>query len=130
MAIGWLTVLQSIPWSDVISNAPKVVDGAKKLWSTVSGKPGTSGPAEAVRAATGPTAMVTRLDRIETDVAALHQQMLESAELIKSLANQNAQLIVRIDENRQGMRWLLGLAALATVVAIVALLAIWAQLQA
>jgi hypothetical protein len=32
MAIGWLAVLQLVPWSDVISNAPKIAEGAKKLW--------------------------------------------------------------------------------------------------
>ena len=31
MAIPWLTVLQAVPWGDVIRNAPKVADGAKKL---------------------------------------------------------------------------------------------------
>ena len=39
MPIPWLTVLQSVPWSDVISNAPKVAGGAKKLWDSVARKP-------------------------------------------------------------------------------------------
>ena len=39
MAIGWLTVLQSVPWAEVVSNAPKVAAGAKKLWSAVGRKP-------------------------------------------------------------------------------------------
>lgn len=30
MAIGWLAVLQMVPWSDVINNAPKVAEGAEK----------------------------------------------------------------------------------------------------
>ena len=38
MAIGWLTVLQSVPWSDVVRNAPKVAAGAKKLWDNVANK--------------------------------------------------------------------------------------------
>ena len=29
MAIGWLTILKTVPWTEVISNAPKVADGAK-----------------------------------------------------------------------------------------------------
>ena len=28
MAIGWLTILQSVPWTEVIKNAPKVAEGA------------------------------------------------------------------------------------------------------
>ena len=31
MAIAWLTVLKMVPWGEVINNAPKVADGAKKL---------------------------------------------------------------------------------------------------
>jgi len=38
MAIGWLTVLSHVPWTEVINNAPKVAEGAKKLWKSVSGK--------------------------------------------------------------------------------------------
>ena len=39
MAVGWLMVLQSVPWSDVIKNAPKLAEGAKKLWDAVAGHP-------------------------------------------------------------------------------------------
>ncbi|MCK9453511.1 MAG: hypothetical protein M0Q90_17600, partial [Bacteroidales bacterium] len=38
MAAAWLTVLANVPWSDVIKNAPKVVDGSKKFWKTVTKK--------------------------------------------------------------------------------------------
>ena len=38
MAIGWLTILQSVPWTEVIKNAPKVAEGARKLWSAVAKK--------------------------------------------------------------------------------------------
>ena len=36
MAAGWVTVLQMVPWGEVIKNAPKVADGAVKLWNSVS----------------------------------------------------------------------------------------------
>lgn len=50
MAIPWLVVLQSVPWTDVIRNAPKVADGAKKLWNTVNRKtPAQESPTEAVK---------------------------------------------------------------------------------
>ena len=38
MAAGWVTVLQMVPWGEVIKNAPKVADGAVKLWSSVTKK--------------------------------------------------------------------------------------------
>lgn len=38
MAIGWFALLTKVPWSEVISNAPKVADAAKKLWKVVADK--------------------------------------------------------------------------------------------
>ena len=40
MAINWMTLLAAVPWTEVIKNAPKVADSAKKLWHTVGGKDG------------------------------------------------------------------------------------------
>ena len=44
MAIPWLTLLKVVPWSDVIANAPKVADGARKLWNRAH-KPVAADPA-------------------------------------------------------------------------------------
>ena len=35
-----------VPWPDVITNAPKVGDGAKKLWNAVGDKPPSAQPAD------------------------------------------------------------------------------------
>lgn len=122
MAIGWLTVLQSVPWSDVISNAPKVAEGAKKLWNMVGRK---SVPPESSEVSTQPAdlseaptlaALVARTTALEAAVADLHDQMLASSELIKALAEQNAQLIQRIEANRVRVRWV-GAAVVALVMA-------------
>lgn len=130
MAIGWLTVLQSVPWSEVISNAPKVAQGAKKLWKKVGKQaPASEGTEASAHAATEPPTMDTlqaRVNALEATVADLHGQMLTSSELITTLAEQNAQLVQRIEANRVRLRWfgvaivvlavaaLLGLAALMT----------------
>ena len=95
MAIPWLVVLKSVPWKEVISNAPLVADGAKKLWNAVGNKPPV--PASAVEAAETPqpaesvdlVALQSRLAKIESATAELHGQMLASSELIKTLAEQN-----------------------------------------
>ena len=61
MPVPWLAVLQSVPWSDVIKNAPKVADGARKLWSSVGGKSQAASPPEAaVPAAHRPTCRPSR----------------------------------------------------------------------
>lgn len=120
MAIGWLTVLKMVPWGDVIENAPKVATGAKKLWQTVGKKPVAAAPAaparEVLRAASPEVAALqAQVAELQTAVADLHQQMLVSSELIQSLADQNTQLIKRVEVNRVRLLWLtavvLGLAA-------------------
>ena len=44
MAIPWLTVLQAVPWSDVLAQAPKVVDAAGKLWRRTRQRASSSRP--------------------------------------------------------------------------------------
>ena len=129
MAIGWLTVLQSVPWADVISNAPKVADGAKKLWNVIAKKPPSpETEAPIAQPALSPearaiAALQLRVAALETAAADLHDQMLASSELIKALAEQNTQLIGRIEVNRLRVLWLAGAGA-AAVAGIVALF-IW-----
>ena len=128
MAIGWLAVLKSVPWSEVINNAPKVADGARKLWNTVARK---SSPPEVSDASTQPVvalesqplaALEARVITLEAAVSDLHGQMLASSELIKALADQNAQLIQGIETNRVRLLWL---SAATAVVAIAALLGLF-----
>ena len=127
MPVPWLAVLQSVPWSEVIKNAPKVADGARKLWSSVGGKPqAATTPVAALPAAAASdtqtlATLEPRLGGIDSAIADLHAQMLASSELIKALADQNAQLIKRIETNR--VRWL-WLAAAMVVVGIIAVAAL------
>ncbi|MDO8718619.1 MAG: hypothetical protein Q7K20_06500 [Polaromonas sp.] len=114
MAIGWLTVLQSVPWSDVVRNAPKVAVGAKKLWNSVGKKP----PSGAHPVADAPgtfapgvqsvSALALRVRDLEADAADLQSQLVASSEVIKALADQNTQLIIRVDTLRVRMLWLAG----------------------
>lgn len=102
MAISWMTVLAAVPWTEVIKNAPKVADGAKKLWNTVGSKKGQTAGTDlaAARRSSDPTVRVAAL---EATVDELSKQMQASAELIKALAEQNAQLVERIELNRRRM---------------------------
>jgi len=93
MAIPWLVVLQSVPWAQVISNAPKVAEGARKLWNAVSKKsPVQEPPVESpdVSSSSGSASIATlqaRLAAMEIATTDLHDQMLASSELIKTLAD-------------------------------------------
>jgi hypothetical protein len=108
MAIGWLTVLKMVPWTDVISNAPVVADGAKKLWKAVAKKTpvaaaDTGFASDSVSDSLEPPSLASlqlQLSATQAAVLDLRQQMLESSELIKSLADQNNQLIKRVETNR------------------------------
>jgi len=128
MPVRWLTVLQTVPWSDVIKNAPRVADGARKLWSSVAKKTQDDIPTQpAVRAAsthdvTAIAALQSRCGTMESAIADLHAQMLASSELIKALADQNAQLIQRAESARLRSRWLAAAVAVVGVVALVALM--------
>ncbi len=128
MPIPWLAVLQGLPWTDVIRNAPKVADGARKLWSTVS-KNGPfeelpTGSVEAPHAQESQAVALlqSRVAEMESAIADLHSQMLASSELIKTLAEQNARLIERVETSRIRVMWLtwatgaFGIIAIASLV--------------
>ena len=110
MAIGWMAVLKMVPWGDVIENAPKVAAGAKKLWSKVGNRSVSgslpvnhnepSGP-QALTGQDAIRALQTQVTELQVATAELHQQMLESSSLIQSLAEQNTQLVQRIELNRK-----------------------------
>ena len=131
MAAGWMSVLKMVPWSDVISSAPKVADGAKKLWSTVAKKAGVVGesapdepPAEPqdLPAAELLALLQGQLARQEAGLSDLRQQLLSSTALVQTLAEQNAQLVQRVEANRVRVRWL----TLAVFVLGLGLAALWA----
>lgn len=129
MAIAWLSVLQAVPWSDVISNAPKVAEGAKKLWSTVTNRPVPTAPepAEAKSTAASPPAQALaalegRVAALEATTAQMHGQLVASSALIKALAEQNAQLVQRIESNRVRLLWLAAMALAGLAAGIASLL--------
>jgi small-conductance mechanosensitive channel len=128
MAIPWLAILSNVPWKDVINNAPKVADGAKKLWKSVAKKSGPSEPANTnVQPAHSSeeqtiASLDTRIIELKNEVAALHDQMLASSEIIEALAEQNTQLIKSIAIFRGRV---LRLGLLTVTLSLVALLALY-----
>jgi len=111
MAVPWLTVLKMVPWGDVISNAPKVADGAKKLWSSVSKKGDTAPvPPSASDGLETDAQMLRRLQQQvgsqQAELAAVHEQLLATSSVVQQLAEQNAALIQRMERQRLQLRWL------------------------
>ena len=113
MAIGWLTVLQSVPWSEVVRNAPKVAAGAKKLWDNVANKSAANPDVAADGSGLAPEPAPATLEGLQQQVlslqaasAHLQQRLIESSDLIGTLAEQNAQLIQGIQALRRRLFWL------------------------
>lgn len=130
MAAGWVTVLQMVPWGEVIKNAPKVADGAVKLWNSVSKKRvdgETDSDLTDVMLATDMAAVEKlehRLHSAEQTITDLQAQVVQSAGVIKELASQNTQLVAQIESNRKAVTVLgvvLALSILAVVVQAVVL---------
>lgn len=101
MAISMLSAFKIIPWSDVLTAAPYIVQGAEKLWSIIAGKPapqrGNGRVEEEASQSVSLTALDTRVRSLELLTAELHKEVLLSSELIKSLAQQNIQLVQAVD---------------------------------
>jgi len=107
-----------------MGNAPMVVDGAKKLWNAIAkksrspeiaaptGQPALSPEAQAI------STLQIQLAAVEAAASDLHDQMLASSELIKALAEQNTQLIKRIEANRVRVLWLAGATVVIGIVAV------------
>jgi len=127
MAISLLAAFKAIPWTDVITAAPTIVQGAEKLWGTVTKK--KNGAPEAPAATTGQHAPETgsavdaRLQALETRIADLQSEALSSSALIKSLAEQNAQLVKAVEILRVRTRILLRWGGLALAVALLCAIA-------
>jgi hypothetical protein len=130
MAISWISVLKMVPWSDVINNAPKIAEGARNLWSAVSKKPPelelpvAGKQPEISDEAQSIDILKAQLAAAESAVSDLHNQMLESSELIKALADQNTQLIKRVEVNRVRVLWLAGATFVLAVVSAINLVVI------
>jgi hypothetical protein len=111
MATGLLTVLSNVPWSDVIRHAPKVAEGARKLWDRARGKPvvldvpvAPTPPAVNAEQQQALATLEARTAALQAAVVDLQSQMTESAALIKELAGLNEQLIQRVEAQGRSLR--------------------------
>src|SRR5262245_35630732 len=98
MPVPWPVILKAIPWGEVVAAAPKVLDQAKKLVAAARRTDGgSSAGAEAsvpAHASDGALPVIeARLSSVEGRIEDMAREALSSAELVKSLAEQNAQLI-------------------------------------
>jgi hypothetical protein len=108
----------------------KGAEGARTLWKSVGDRDAEDGTVPAASgadvggAAPADAAMTQLLNRtrhLERAVEDLHQQLQQSTELIKALAEQNTQLVERVEMNRVRAQRTLVLAATALALSLGAL---------
>ncbi len=120
MAVGWMTALKLVPWRDVIEATPQILQAARKLLGkTKAASTDTEGT---VAEGSAPPALPAdaQITQLQARVAQLEQEQRDSALLIQSLAEQNAQVIRTVEGLRQR--------TLRLVIAVVALGALCAGL--
>lgn len=118
MAIGWMSALKVIPWSDVIDAAPGLVKGARKIFTRSQQ---TETPAAAAEPGNSGVDLSGRVSQLEASMAQMAEQQGATARLIESLAEQNARIVEAVDILRVRTRLLMGacvLLALALAAAV------------
>lgn len=122
------TILANIPWGQVVESAPKIAQGAGRLWETVKNRRAEPAPPPqaAGEAPTPEQQLQTRLHALESQVQALQDEMRASAQLVKELAEQNAQLVARLQalQQRQARLTALGAASVLLLAVMLAWLAL------
>ena len=99
MAAGWWTVLKTVPWSEVISAAPQVATGARRLWDTVNRKPGAVDPATGLSPEMAAQEddiiglLIARSEQNDAELNDLRNQMRSASELIANAEKRAAQMI-------------------------------------
>ena len=103
MAAGWVAALKLVPWGDVIEATPQILQAAKKLLGTTQKGNADAAACALEGGAGGETAMpvALQLQHLRDRVAQLEREQQESAVLIQSLAEQNAQVVRAVEVLRQ-----------------------------
>ena len=121
MAINWILALKAVPWADVVQAAPQIVKGARRLFNSARQAEAVQvEPSEPPGDMRDPSAVHARMRQLEAGLQALDREQQESAELIRSLAEQNARMVEAIEIMRARVRLLLALTILLSLGAIVA----------
>ncbi len=106
MAI-WITALKIIPWGSVLESAPHIVKAAKQVFTAAKSDPGSFGEASSWPLDDGSVNPEKRVRLLEAKIVELSNEQRSSAELIKSLAEQNALIVEAIEVFRVRVKILL-----------------------
>ena len=108
MAIPWLAALKVIPWGDVISHAPTVLEKARDLMArkpveTASASMATPNAHDDVPSL---DELKTRLQVASMQLDALQQRQTQLTQTVTELAEQNAALLSAVSGLSQTLRFM------------------------
>lgn len=119
MAIPWVSLLKAVPWGDVVKAAPAVLGGAEKLWDGVRGKSGGSVPSGETLSSPPLTPTEQALAEHEKAIARLDAEIEQSVQVIKALAEQNANLIARVEKLQKRFAFAVATVAVVAVAGLI-----------
>ena len=117
MAIPWLSALKVIPWGDVMSHAPSVLEKARDLIARkhADAAPQPMATPNAHDDVPSLGELKNRLLTAQMQIDALQQSQTQLAQTVSALAEQNAGLVSAVSTLRQTIRLLVGGLVLAFV---------------
>ena len=126
MAAVWLQALKVIPWGTVIDAAPGLAKSARGFFKKTqeaaqAAADGATVPASSADAGDPLAAATRRIGALEVQLAQATERQRVAADLLDSLAAQNARLVEAIDALRQRVQGLL----IAVVVVAVSAVGTW-----
>ena len=103
----WMTALKIIPWGSVVESAPHIVKAAKHIFSATKRNASGSSVAPDWDTSDVPVSLDKRVRLLEAKIVELSDEQRSLAELVKSLAEQNAVMVEAIDVFRVRVKILL-----------------------
>lgn len=95
--MGWLTALKFLPWGEMIEYAPKLVNGAQKLWQRVKTEKAET---DAIIIDQEPESLdqaARELQELKQQLQDMQAQQLELSNLVSELAAQNQHLVSAVN---------------------------------
>lgn len=95
--MNWLTALKVLPWGEMIEYAPKLVNGAQKLWQRVKNEKAATDAIIIEQAPQSADETVRELQELKQQLQDMQAQQLELSNLVSELAAQNQRLVSAVE---------------------------------
>jgi len=100
--------LKSLPWSTILSNAPLIVEGAKKLAALVKSKPADDALSQGAETFEGDPVL-----QLRARVQRLEEELRQASGLVRTMAESQAQMAQMVEALRRRTRLSIRIAAIS-----------------